>query len=337
MAARKRTRKALDAMVSDATGDSLATQKAIVGGAEEVPARRAGLLRGVRGRAGRGSGRPRAAGDGPLSTRHDPFPARPTRRGRGGASRAPRNCTGNWPPTSPPCPTTARTWPAATTTWACCSHDLGPAAGGGGGLPRGPGRRRRSWPPTSPPCPSYRQRPGPQPQQPGRSARTTSGQRPEAEAAYRAALAVQRDSWPPTSPPCPTTARTWPAATTTWACCSPTSGRRAEAEAAYRGRPGHPASSWPPTSPPCPTTAATWPAATTTWACCSRDLGQRPEAEAAYRAALALQEQLAADFPAVPDYRQDLASSHNNLGVAARTTSGKRPEAEAAYRAALAV
>jgi tetratricopeptide (TPR) repeat protein len=60
------------------------------------------------------------------------------------------------------------------------------------------------------------------------------------------------------------------------------------------------------------------------------------EAEAAYRAALALQQQLVADFPTVPQYHQDLAGSHNNLGNLLATTH--RPqEAEAAYRAALAL
>ncbi len=40
------------------------------------------------------------------------------------------------------------------------------------------------------------------------------------------------------------------------------------------------------------------------------------EAEGYYRWALAIQEQkLAADFPTVPDYRQDLARSQHNLGV----------------------
>ena len=43
-------------------------------------------------------------------------------------------------------------------------------------------------------------------------------------------------------------------------------------------------------------------------------IGGAIEAEEQYRQALAIQEKLAADFPAVPDYRQDLARSHNNLG-----------------------
>src|SRR5207253_8680707 len=48
------------------------------------------------------------------------------------------------------------------------------------------------------------------------------------------------------------------------------------------------------------------------------------------------QDKLAADFPAVPAYRQDLARSHTNLGALLAGLS-KRPEAEAAYRQALAI
>jgi tetratricopeptide (TPR) repeat protein len=51
---------------------------------------------------------------------------------------------------------------------------------------------------------------------------------------------------------------------------------------------------------------------------------------------LALQERLAADFPTVPQYRLQLAGSHNNLGVLLEA-QGKRAEAEAAYRQALAL
>jgi tetratricopeptide (TPR) repeat protein len=65
-------------------------------------------------------------------------------------------------------------------------------------------------------------------------------------------------------------------------------------------------------------------------------LGKDPEAEAAYRQAQAIFDKLAADFPTVPQYRQDLAASHYNLGVLLAGL-GKRPEAEAAYRQALAI
>jgi tetratricopeptide (TPR) repeat protein len=66
------------------------------------------------------------------------------------------------------------------------------------------------------------------------------------------------------------------------------------------------------------------------------DLGKRAEAEAAYRQALAIQDKLAGEYPAVPQYRQELATSHNNLGIL-HARLGKRAEAEEAYRKALAI
>ena len=39
------------------------------------------------------------------------------------------------------------------------------------------------------------------------------------------------------------------------------------------------------------------------------------EAEAAYAEALAILKQLAADFPSRPEFRQELAMSHDNLGA----------------------
>jgi tetratricopeptide (TPR) repeat protein len=65
-------------------------------------------------------------------------------------------------------------------------------------------------------------------------------------------------------------------------------------------------------------------------------LGERSEAVSGYREAIRLSERLATDFPAVPEYRQDLAMSHNNLGLLLADL-GKRTEAEAAYRQALAL
>ncbi|HMP04559.1 MAG TPA: tetratricopeptide repeat protein, partial [Gemmatales bacterium] len=52
--------------------------------------------------------------------------------------------------------------------------------------------------------------------------------------------------------------------------------------------------------------------------------------------ALALQKQLAADFPTRPGFRQELASSHTNLGNLFKNT-GRLREAEAAYADALAL
>ncbi len=66
------------------------------------------------------------------------------------------------------------------------------------------------------------------------------------------------------------------------------------------------------------------------------DLGQRAAAEEQYRQALAIQEKLAADFPAVPAYRSHLAGSHSNLGLLLNGL-GQRAAAEEQYRKALAI
>ena len=63
-----------------------------------------------------------------------------------------------------------------------------------------------------------------------------------------------------------------------------------------------------------PSIGRNWPSATTTWGRLV-GAGKEEEAEEQYRKALAIREKLAADFPAVPDYRQDLAASHNSLGI----------------------
>jgi tetratricopeptide (TPR) repeat protein len=65
-------------------------------------------------------------------------------------------------------------------------------------------------------------------------------------------------------------------------------------------------------------------------------LGQRREAEQQYRQALTLYGRLAADFPAVPDYRRELAGSHINLGLLLAAL-GRLPEAEQQYREAQAL
>ena len=65
-------------------------------------------------------------------------------------------------------------------------------------------------------------------------------------------------------------------------------------------------------------------------------LGKLPAAEEHDRKALAILEKLAAEFPAVPDYRSDLALSHDSLGNLLAGL-GKRPEAEEQYRKALAI
>jgi serine/threonine-protein kinase len=66
------------------------------------------------------------------------------------------------------------------------------------------------------------------------------------------------------------------------------------------------------------------------------NLGRQAEAEAEHRAALALREKLAADYPAEPNYREDLAHSHNNLGVLL-VHLRRLAAADTEYRAALAL
>jgi eukaryotic-like serine/threonine-protein kinase len=65
-------------------------------------------------------------------------------------------------------------------------------------------------------------------------------------------------------------------------------------------------------------------------------LGELKEAETAYADALAIQKRLAADFPARPEFRHELASTHNKLGVLLRNM-GRPQEAETAYADALAI
>jgi serine/threonine protein kinase len=67
-----------------------------------------------------------------------------------------------------------------------------------------------------------------------------------------------------------------------------------------------------------------------------KNLDQGSEAAMAYRAALRDQEKLAADYPAVPAYREEVARTHYNLGNLLRDL-GQRSEAVTAYRAALVV
>jgi tetratricopeptide (TPR) repeat protein len=65
-------------------------------------------------------------------------------------------------------------------------------------------------------------------------------------------------------------------------------------------------------------------------------MGRLPEAETAYTDALALLKQLASDFPNRPEFRQDLASCWNNLGILFHTND-RLKEAEAAFADALAL
>jgi serine/threonine protein kinase/predicted RNA polymerase sigma factor len=65
-------------------------------------------------------------------------------------------------------------------------------------------------------------------------------------------------------------------------------------------------------------------------------LGETAAALATYEQMRAAFARLAADFPTVPDYRYELARSHNSRGVLLAAV-GKRPEAEAEFRQALAL
>jgi serine/threonine protein kinase/tetratricopeptide (TPR) repeat protein len=65
-------------------------------------------------------------------------------------------------------------------------------------------------------------------------------------------------------------------------------------------------------------------------------LGEYDAAIEDYEAMRAIFTQLAADFPRVPDYRQELARSYHNLGLSLLNLQ-KRPEAEAAIRQALVI
>jgi tetratricopeptide (TPR) repeat protein len=67
-----------------------------------------------------------------------------------------------------------------------------------------------------------------------------------------------------------------------------------------------------------------------------KDTGRAKEAEAAYRDALSIQGRLAADFPTITPYRQELSYSYHNLGELLRST-GRAKEAEATYRDALSI
>ena len=65
-------------------------------------------------------------------------------------------------------------------------------------------------------------------------------------------------------------------------------------------------------------------------------LGRETEAVPAFRLARDGYKKLVADFPAVPRYRQELESSHNNLGLLLAGL-GKGPQAEQSHRQALTI
>ena len=65
-------------------------------------------------------------------------------------------------------------------------------------------------------------------------------------------------------------------------------------------------------------------------------LGELREAEQDYDQALSIYKQLAADFPSRPEFRQDLAKTHNNRGVLLSDT-GRLKEAEKDFDQALSI
>lgn len=66
------------------------------------------------------------------------------------------------------------------------------------------------------------------------------------------------------------------------------------------------------------------------------ELSRLPDASAAFRTAMAELEKLSIEFPTIPEYLQDLADTSNNLGNTLRRL-GQRGEAEAAHRTCIAV
>src|SRR5262249_18105622 len=62
-----------------------------------------------------------------------------------------------------------------------------------------------------------------------------------------------------------------------------------------------------------------------------RENGKIPAAEEAYRESIRLLVRLRADFPTVPDYRQELAAVQSNLGLLLQADPNRLAEAEAAF------
>ena len=161
-----------------------------------------------------------------------------------------------------------------------------------------------------------------------------TGRPTEAEAEHREALAIQ-EKLAADNPAVTDSAATWRSATSTSASCCRrlASRRRRRPSTARRWRSER---SWPPRTPPSPNSAATWRTATTDLGFLLFATGRPTEAEAEYRQALAIREKLAAENPAVTEFRSALADCHNNLGCLLSQT-GKPAEAEAEYREALAI
>ena len=176
-------------------------------------------------------------------------------------------------------------------------HD-GPDHRRTGGLPAGAGRPGGAWPPApgrrrGPPRPGEHGQPDRLPAWVGRAGRRR--RRPSTAGRWRSSKAGRRQPRRHRLPQ-----PTWGTATPTSATCRET-GKLTEAEAEFRRR-WRSRRSWPPTTPPSPNSAAACRAATATSASCSRS-GQATEAEAEFRRALEILQKLAADHPAVTEFR----------------------------------
>ena len=181
---------------------------------------------------------PPGAGREPQQPGHPAPRHGPAEGGGGGLRRTPWTSRSNWRPTSPPAPSSARSWPQTTTTWASCSATRAGSKEAEAAYDRRPG----------PPEATGRRLPHP--------ARVPPATWPEATTTWASCSVPRagrrrrrrptappwtcRSNWPPTSPPGPSSARSWPAATTTWASCSSDTGRLKEAEAGLRPGPEHP-------------------------------------------------------------------------------------------------
>ena len=170
-------------------------------------------------------------------------------------------------------------------------------------------RSKSNWPPTSPPC-RYRVELAGSHNNLGNLLGRTGPAEGGGDGLPRAlALGKQLAADFPTVPD--TVAR-WPTATTTWAFCW--SQGPAEGGGGSLPKPWRSTSNWPPTSPPSrvppgPGRKPRQPGDS------AQEQGRLNGGRGAYRDALALQEQLATDFPSRARYREDLASSHHNLGT----------------------
>ena len=196
-----------------------------------------------------------------------------------------------------------------------------------------PWRSSRSWPTTIPPSPTSAAELAASHSNLGNLLSET-GKPAAAEAEYRTALAIQQklaDEHPAVTKFRSSLAISHDNLGILLSETGKRAGRRPSS-----ARPWRSSRSWPTTIPPSPSSAATWRPATNTSAGCCRRRASRRAAEAEYRTALAIQQKLADENPAVTDFRGRLSDSHNSLGILLWET-GKTAAAEAEYRTAAAI